>query len=91
MALDNTIDDCDLFSELIRGVGYLTDRIGETWRRIACEEADGLVVYEEGMCKQIEQHDKQNKYQRKYKRFSRFYTKTLQILDKAPRMAHLKW
>lgn len=77
-------------SELIRGVGYLTDRIGETWRRIACEEADGLVVYEEGTCKQIEQHDKKNKYQRKYKRFSRFYTKTLQILDKAPRMAHLK-
>lgn len=75
-------------SELIRGIDYLTDAIGANWKRIACEEAPDLANYEEGMC--MQKHSDDNKLKRKYRKFSRYYKKTMQILDKAPKMAHLK-
>lgn len=75
-------------SVLMRGIDYLTDKISKKWLETACNEVPDLAEYTEGICKKKSTLTK--KQTRKHKKFQRYFSKTLQILDKAPRMAHLK-
>ena len=75
------------FSELLRGVDYMSKSLIDKWRLHACTEfsefsvgegEDGECAWKDGSKKRI-------------RKFQRYYKKVIQMIEKLSRKSHLRW
>ena len=76
-----------IFSELLRGVDYMSKSLIDKWRLHACNEfsefsvgegEDGECAWKDGSKKRI-------------RKFQRYYKKVIQMIEKLSRKSHLRW